>query len=248
MLLTAFVASLVAFFAARWLVKSEDPKGQILVGIAVFIVLNLAGRSVVKPYVAEQKRMENPLYRAVKANDPELYAKWKELDADRRLEMLAQTKRDTAALLAKYAPRASDESLREFLQVSVEQLDAIRATSGSSAAGALFGGNVDLEKLGAQLSEEKVNRMTSSLAAIVESGAKGEPREIDTARAQDLVARVSQRLVASGALPMNDAGGIAAANQVAMAGTISDFYHGILALPPQDAALVARYLLSRAKV
>ncbi len=121
LLLTAAGAMLIAFFAARHFVRAEDNSGRWLLGIGLFIVLNLAGRAVVKPYAEEERRMENPVYRAVKAHDPEIYAQLKNLDPDQRLVMMTEVRLKTATMLARYGPRASDESLRRFLQLSVDR-------------------------------------------------------------------------------------------------------------------------------
>jgi hypothetical protein len=250
--LVALAALGIAIGVAMRFVREEDRNGRILAVVVVFIVLNLAGRSVVKPYAEEQKRMENPLYRAVKAHEPEIYAEFKNIEGDNHLQMLMKMQAHAATLLTKYAPRASDESLRRFVQLSVEQLEIIASATKDGGHSALFpqAGNLNVGELSKLMTEERVQAQIGAFAAIVESGAQSQPKPMDPQRASYLMAKVSDRVMQQYGSTRISALGLpeqmSEASRPNAAQMVLSTYKEVLKLPPDESALVIRNMLSRA--
>jgi hypothetical protein len=250
MVLVALASGGIALFAAMRLVRSNDRNGQLLVGIGAFIVHNLVGRSVVKPYADEAKRMENPLYRAAKAHDPELYNEFKNIEATNDLQMLLAVQKRTAALIAKYAPHASDESLIRFMKLSVEQMEILSRQTKDGGFGAMFpqAGKFDMAAISSQFTEEKVKALVQALAEIIDSGANGAVKSYDEGRAERLLAQVSDHVVQRYGSHVNMLASPSTISEGARpnaASIVTATYREVLNLPPDQSALVIRHMLSR---
>ena len=242
MLITAVVIGGLTFVLVRRFL-SDDPGLQLIVGITLFIACLGGVRFFLKPRAVEAARMEVPLYRALKDHEPDLYAQVKGDAADRdgtnETALLLRIRSHTAELLARYGPRATDAVLREFISVSIEQMELLDRVGGGAIAENPSGAKVDLHEARSKLTESAVRRQLNALASVIRSGASRPQQPIDVARADQLIADASDRAVASYAGMRVD--------EVSRGQLTAAIYREILELPEADSGLAIRRMLSTAQ-
>lgn len=231
----------------------------IIAGIVVFAAVNAAGRDrILRPFQARYRRAQTerevlaiPLYRELKRHEPGAYDELlgEIVDAVERgtpKELLGTTGREKLTpITMKYLQTASDAAVVSFGRVVLKEVTVLEAKNPETAFAFLFPRPHELLDLAA-LPDELRREELECTANLIRSGAAREGKSLSRDAGQALLEKVLSGLppevlknVAAAANPHAD--GVDRPGVVKATGV---FYQTVLALPPEDAAALLRFLMS----
>jgi hypothetical protein len=233
-----------------------------LISVVSLFVGIAAGSLISKTYIVplahvwDAKRLirATPFYKELSVYDPETYRKIESIlventqsggtpqKAGRKIAI------ELAAVLPKYVPKASDESVVTFLGNLVPVLQELDRTNPDACYSFLFPDKFGEAGMAAKfLPSQFGNKNLQALEGIILSSVKNPQPAPDEKKAKELLQPIISNLVGKyGSDDLRLIAGTArdASERKKVCEIDAELYRQILSLPPADASTIVRYLLS----
>jgi hypothetical protein len=237
-----------------FLIRGDDRKYvRIAVIVVLMFVFNAIGRRVIlRPYEADRVLRAIPAFEAIRQHEPEVY---REVRADVMGSMSAGADHQAirrnvhghiTKLFRRYAPRASDEALRRYFAVMVDEIEEVARKSPATAVKFVFPAEGEFVDISTFVDERTMKRDLEALAEVIRSGAGRPPQSVEKDRANELLQREMEKLASRYGERVDDLSRPrgAGVDPAAVTSMVVELYRGILALPADDGSIVLRHVLS----
>ena len=256
----AIAGALAAAIASLLTGKSKERRGLFaIVTLVIFLTLKVFFDQAVLPHVrvwqTDRQLRELPFYRDLAEVDPQTYQKVRDIVADsvkkgeRADVIVSRISPIVANTLPRYVGAASDESVNGFIDVTIRKTEELRITHLDACYYFLFPPENGGPAVPAYFDQKSQDQMLDVMGRIVHSAVHAPQPLPDSTRAQLLLVPVLDRL-------RDDFGSDLSLLQQKPTDTTGrqkvcdmaiSLYKNVEDLPPNDASLLLRYLLSDEK-
>jgi hypothetical protein len=256
--LVVLLMGALAIGLARLIIKPEPGVRTALFGVVTILLLIVGqyiGYRFVRPHVqaaiAAHSLGDQPLFRTLRKYEPALYDRLERgyqaaIRSGTEQKFLQTAIVDASELTEKYLPVASNESVRNLMRHTLEQLEKLQRKPDDTCFRLLFphvAGSPELDVLPKSVLEENMRRLEAVLLSAIERP-QAIPAEQDVlAVLQPIYLHLSQSHGED--LQMLADPGAAGVDRRKVCSMTVELYDRILALPDDQDAMVLRFMITK---